>query len=224
MTSGPERIPDFEAAFREFVMREQFPCLGARATMGRNAGTVRVFGSLGDPSGAMAIRDEIARFGDRVAKEGAGFQSLIAVFPETPAMDEIDFDERLWQQLQQVKDADSGCATGAHPASDDPNSPEFSFSINGTAYFVVGLCPASSRVARRFTWPTLVFNPHAGFERLRAEGKYERFKKMIRDREVALQGSLNPNLADFGERSEARQYSGMDHAPDWKCPFHGRSE
>jgi len=35
-----------------------------------------------------------------------------------------------------------------------------------------------------------------------------------------VQGSLNPNLADFGERSEARQYSGREVEEHWRCPFH----
>jgi FPC/CPF motif-containing protein YcgG len=80
--------------------------------------------------------------------------------------------------------------------------------------------PASSRLSRRFHWPTLVFNPRAQFERLRAEGKFERLRALVRERDVALQGTLNPNLADFGERSEARQYSGRATEPGWQCPFH----
>jgi hypothetical protein len=39
-----------------------------------------------------------------------------------------------------------------------------------------------------------------------------------------LQGSLNPNLADFGEQSEARQYSGRATEADWVCPFHRRAD
>jgi FPC/CPF motif-containing protein YcgG len=104
--------------------------------------------------------------------------------------------------------------------SDDPANPHFSFSFAGQALFVVGMHPESSRLSRRFRWPTLVFNPRAQFERLRAEGKFERLRTLVRDRDVALQGTLNPNLADFGERSEARQYSGRATEPDWRCPFH----
>jgi FPC/CPF motif-containing protein YcgG len=35
-----------------------------------------------------------------------------------------------------------------------------------------------------------------------------------------VQGTLNPNLADFGERSESRQYSGREVEEGWRCPFH----
>src|SRR5829696_6122951 len=75
-----------------------------------------------------------------------------------------------------------------------------------TAIFIVGLHAGSSRVARRFAWPTLVFNPHSQFDRLREDGRFERFQQVIRGAERALQGDVNPMMADFGERSEASQY------------------
>ena len=108
----------------------------------------------------------------------------------------------------------------APPAvSDDPSDPAFAFSFAGTAFFIVGLHAASSRAARRFAWPTLVFNPHRQFDRLRESQRFSRFQHVIREAERNLQGSINPMLADFGDRSEASQYSGRRVAPDWKCPF-----
>ena len=84
-----------------------------------------------------------------------------------------------------------------------------------------GIRAAFDAAARRFAWPALVFNPHAQFERLRRDGQFDRLRDRIRDRDVALQGTINPNLSDFGERSEARQYSGRDtSATAWTCPFH----
>ncbi|MEO8076362.1 MAG: guanitoxin biosynthesis heme-dependent pre-guanitoxin N-hydroxylase GntA [Acidobacteriota bacterium] len=107
--------------------------------------------------------------------------------------------------------------------SADPDDPRFAFSFDGTALFVIGLHPGSSRLARRFDWPALVFNPHAQFDRLRRDGLYERLRDRIRARDIALQGNLNPNLADFGARTEARQYSGRDTTDAvWQCPFHRR--
>ena len=92
--------------------------------------------------------------------------------------------------------------------SSDPFDPHFSFSFGGQALYVVGLHERSSRHARRFAWPTLVFNPHAQFDRLRHDGHWQRMQEAIRRRDVALQGEINPMLSDFGEQSEARQYSG----------------
>ena len=86
-------------------------------------------------------------------------------------------------------------------------------------FFVIGLHPASSRRARQFPWPTLVFNAHKQFDRLKADGRYPKMQAAIRVREMAWQGSLNPNLSDFGARSEARQYAGRAVEDNWRCPF-----
>ena len=212
-------VAEVEAAFHEFVMQEKFPCLGARATLAHKAGIVKVFGALGDPNETAALARALETFGNGSESKPARFSSMIAVFPSTPPLNETQFDSLLWNQLQLLRNIDP-IVTGNLQTSDDPEDPNFAFRFGGVGYFVVGLFPSSSRLARRFSWPTLVFNPHAVFDRLRDEGKYERLKSMIRDREIVLQGSLNPNLADFGEVSEARQYSGLVHPPDWKCPFH----
>ena len=42
----------------------------------------------------------------------------------------------------------------------------------------------------------------------------------IRNRDEKLQGSINPMMRDFGQGSEARQYSGRAVNDEWKCPFH----
>jgi FPC/CPF motif-containing protein YcgG len=147
-------------------------------------------------------------------------RAFVAVFRGPIAADEIAFEQRLWRQLQHLHELDELGTAWDPGVSDDPESSQFSFSFGGRALFVVGMHPAASRLARRFHRPTLVFNPRAQFERLRAEGKFERLRERVRERDLALQGSLNPNLADFGEQSEARQYSGRAVEAEWRCPFH----
>ena len=88
---------------------------------------------------------------------------------------------------------------------------------------MIGLHPGASRQARRFETPVLVFNSHRQFQRLRADGRYAKMQKATRGRDVALQGSINPNLADFGTASEARQYSGRAVEPHWACPLRVKS-
>jgi FPC/CPF motif-containing protein YcgG len=73
--------------------------------------------------------------------------------------------------------------------------------------------------ARRFPNPTLVFNLHDQFERLREEGRYEKMREKILTRDKEIAGDINPMLARHGEASEARQYSGRQVGPEWKCPF-----
>ena len=97
------------------------------------------------------------------------------------------------------------------------------FSVGGTAYFIVGLHPGASRVARRAPLPTLVFNPHDQFEQLRVEGRFEGMRTSIRRRDTDLQGSLNPMVADHGDSTEALQYSGRRHPDGWEPPLDVRA-
>ena len=60
------------------------------------------------------------------------------------------------------------------------------------------------------------------FERLREQNQFERLRETVRARDYKLQGSLNPNLSNFGESSEARQYSGRAVEEGWRCPFSAR--
>jgi uncharacterized protein len=93
-------------------------------------------------------------------------------------------------------------------------------SFGEEAFFIVGLHPRASRPARRFECPVLVFNLHDQFEQLREQGRYERMRTKIIERDVALAGSANPMLARHGTISEARQYSGRNISePGWVCPF-----
>ena len=51
-------------------------------------------------------------------------------------------------------------------------------------------------------------------------GAFNTVRNKIRERDIELQGNINPMLEDFGENSEARQYSGRKVEEEWKCPFH----
>lgn len=209
---------NYETEFREFVQRPEFPCLGAKSVVRLNNYTLRTYGALGAESDARRLVCDLSRFSANLTDDA--FSAFVAVFPDAAPEDEIAFERRLWKQLQLVHEADPEGARWADGVSADPDDPHFSFSVGGRAFFVVGLHPLSSRLARRFRWPTLVFNPHEQFSRLREEGRFEGLRSAIRTRDIALQGNENPNLADYGERSEARQYSGRPAGDDWKCPFH----
>ena len=117
-----------------------------------------------------------------------------------------------------VLDRDNGY-THDKSVDPDPSSPRFGFSLKEEAFFIVGLHPGSGRQSRRFKYPTLIFNPHAEFEKLRALGRYEKMKTIVRKRDVAFSGSVNPMLQDFGERSEVFQYTGMQYKEGWTCPL-----
>ena len=194
-----------------------YPCLGARSVVHRDAYTVRMYPRLGSEGAAAPLARDLAAFGAEVG--GENLSSFVAVFEEPTALTEDRFHALLWRQLQLLHGADRSRFAWDDRVSASPDDPHFSFSVGGVAYFVIGLHAGSSRWARRFAWPALVFNPHEQFVAMRESGKYDRVRSMIRGRDTDLQGSANPVLRDHGEHSEARQYAG-DAVPDaWQCPL-----
>ncbi|MDQ2766735.1 MAG: YqcI/YcgG family protein, partial [Gemmatimonadota bacterium] len=174
---------------------------------------------LGTHAAASALAIDLSAFGAG-EHDPMKLRAFIAVFPRFAPRTELAFESRLWTQLQHLHECDDPAAEWDPSVSEDADDPMFSFSFGGRAYFIIGLHAHSARRSRSFRWPALVFNPHSQFGRLRGEGRFRRIQHAIREREIAVQGSLNPNLADFGERSEARQYSGRAVEESWRCPFH----
>jgi FPC/CPF motif-containing protein YcgG len=220
VTDEKDIVEEAEREFRQFVQDPLFPCLGAKSVVRLDTYTLRVYSALGSEADTARVARDLGMFSTAIQSDEKGFKAFVAVFPDSPPETEIEFENALWRQLQLLHNADDARMAWASEASSDVSDPHFSFSFGAEAYFVVGLHPASSRIARRFRWPALVFNPHAQFTRLRADGRFESLRSAIRARDTALQGDANPNLADFGDRSEARQYSGRKTEADWKCPFH----
>ena len=219
----PARVNDMvRDAFAQFVAQPDYPCLGARSALRRRGCCIGVYGAMGTTGTTNALAADLAAFVRHASDSRAPSSPLVAfaaVFVEPAPACEAGFEHALWAQLTRLNGADPS-ATWADGASDDPDDPHFAFSFADTAFFIIGLHPESSRLARRFGWPALVFNPHAQFARLRAEQRFEGMRQSVRARDIALQGDINPNLADVGERSEARQYSGRRTDDAWRCPFH----
>lgn len=204
-----------------------FPCVGAKAALARDAIRTVELGVLGCPRGDAGLLDAIesfARFVEAQPADASTVHSLAAVFDGPARTDEAGFDALLWAQLQRLHALDRARGHAwAEGVSTDPDSPRFSMSLAGHPFFVIGLHSGASRRARRFETPVLVFNSHLQFNALRADGRYAKMQAATRARDTALQGSINPNLADFGTAPETRQYSGRAVGADWRCPLHIRS-
>jgi FPC/CPF motif-containing protein YcgG len=203
--------------FRRLVMRPDFSCLGAKAAFNENAYDFAVFGEMATKRATARLSEKLFDFTRSPIMNENEFSSFVAVFQGPLDLTEREFETCLWLQLRQLHDADR--YDWDPRVSSDPNDPHFSFSFARQAFYVIGMHAHSSRDARRFPWPTLVFNPHEQFEKLRTDKKWKRMQDAIRKRELALQGSINPMLSDFGEESEARQYSGRAVSEDWKTPI-----
>lgn len=204
--------------FEEFILQKNHPCIMAQTVFKMEEFVIRGYRNLGSAEAASEILTDLQTYLDNYDVESKNFETFIATFPYDKFNDEQSFEDALWQQLEKIHVLDK---IPWDPAVDaDPDSPNFSFSILGQAFYIVGMHPKSSRKARQSPYPTLVFNLHSQFEALREMGTYKQVRDRIRQRDKKLQGTINPVLRDFGEASEALQYSGKHNEGDWKCPFH----
>ena len=217
------------------------PCVAARAAFNSDSYRFGLYGPMDTPAATADLAADLERFArgrrtpeghDEPAAEASDYASFIAVFdapgngPGDPPADggggdpEVAFERALWRQLQRLHDQD---VYGWDPAVDpDPAAKEFSFSFAGRAFYLIGMHPDASRPARRFPTRAIVFNLHEQFEALRASGRYEKMRDVIRGRDTKQTGSMNPMMADFGNRSEAVQYSGRNVEGAFQCPFHAQ--
>jgi FPC/CPF motif-containing protein YcgG len=202
------------------IADERFPCVGAKSAMARGTLKTLVGHSIESAWDDVKIHSELLEWAKAYRENPEGLRSLAVVFEGPDDLDEERFEAAMWARLQSLADKDDWRGQPYDGSvSPNPDDPHFSLSFGGAAFFVIGLHPNASRPARRMPRPTLVFNLHDQFERLRKEGRYERMRDAIIMRDVALAGDANPMLARFGEASEARQYSGRKVSDDWRCPF-----
>jgi len=202
------------------IADERFPCVGAKSAAARGTLKTLVCHSLESAWDDVRIHSELLEWAKAYRADPTGLRSLAIVFDGPFDLTEEQFEAAMWERLQSLADKDEWRGQPYdRSVSADPADPHFSLSFGGAAFFVVGLHPRASRPARRFPRPTLVFNLHEQFERLREAGRYERMREKIIKRDVELAGDANPMLARHGEASEARQYSGRLVGNDWECPF-----
>ncbi|MCU1383040.1 MAG: hypothetical protein JWL71_1737 [Acidobacteria bacterium] len=209
---------------RGLVLNDQFVCVGGKSAFRHGTYGFGMYADLGSPQSAAGLARDLCSFIEDLPTFGDSLSTYVASFTGPHPQDEAAFERALWGALQSLADLDAPHHRWDPTVSSDPADPRFSFSFGGVAFFVVGLHAASSRIARRFAWPTLIFNPHRQFEQLRESGDFARFRQVIRRGEMRLQGDVNPMLADFGNRSEAMQYSGRRVSGAWRCPFHARPD
>lgn len=202
-----------------------FPCVGAKAALARGTLDVVAARDIRSAWDDVRIHDLLLNFAADYRRDPGLFRSFAVIFERQADLSEATFENHLWARVQSLSDKDVWRGQDYdETVSHDPGNPHFSLSFGGEAFFVVGLHPGASRPARRFPYPVMVFNLHAQFETLRAQGKYEGMREKIMIRDEALAGSRNPMLARHGVSSEARQYSGRVVDQNWKCPFAYKGE
>lgn len=209
--------------FYGFLSDSDFPCVIAKNLADKKSINVMVAGDLACPAHDDAILEFMYDFVLQFRKKENAFRSAAVIFTNVSSFTETEFEIRFWERLTQLRKKDAIHFKYDNRVSDDPSSAEYSFSLMEEAFFVLGLHPASSRKARQFKYPVLIFNAHAQFEEMKQTGVYEKMKTIVRKRDIKYSGSINPMLTDFGNASEALQYSGMTYDKEQKCPLHSKN-
>ena len=221
-TAWPDVVRAAEQAFAAFIERQDFPCLGAKSSHAQGKLQYLCAHDIAGTGDDVIITRRLQAFATQ-AGDDTLFVSIAILFPLSMPLSERDFEDALWRRLGAIHALDRIDHGWDRRVSNDPTSPHFSMSVGGESFYIVGLHPGASRPARRFACPVMVFNLHSQFERLRADGRYEKLRQSIVTRDIALAGSPNPMLAVHGKSSEARQYSGRKVDGDWTCPFHAHT-
>ena len=205
--------------YKAYLSNAGFPCVAAKAALAQDSVKCYVFDDMRNDKADGAILEALYDFVDYYRQSGGIYHSVAIIFDGTEIENEEAFEQLLWQKLESLRNLDKEKFQHDPRVDSDPLQPSYSFSIKEEAFFIIGIHPKSNRTARRFKYPTLVFNPHAAFEKLRKANKYEAIKRVVRKRDMRYSGSVNPMLKDFGTQSEVYQYSGMQYDSKWKCPL-----
>lgn len=203
--------------FEDFILLGDHPCLMAQSIFSSHNLDFHIYPHLGSRETASLLLKDLKTYLNSYNEENDLVFTFLAIFTGRTYYSEAEFEQLLWQQLQYLHEAD--VKPWDRDVDSDPESPDFSFSLNGKAFYMVGMHPNSSRKSRQSPYPSIAFNLHLQFDKLRQKGRYEKVQQRIRERDIAFQGSMNPMLQDFHEGSEARQYSGRKVGEEWKCPF-----
>ncbi len=201
-------------------MDNRFPCVGAKSALGKRQLEIVTARSIASSWNDLDVHRRLMSFAEGHQEDPKLFRSFAVIYAAPRLMSEKAFEQHMWARIQSMTDKDVWLGQQQDQGiSAEPDNPHFSLSFGGSAFFVVGLHPGASRAARRFRYPTLIFNLHDQFERLREAGRYEKLRGAILARDRALQGSDNPMLSRHGETSEARQYSGRAVPAGWTAPY-----
>jgi len=207
------------AEFLDFINQREFPCVGAKTAVAKLHLHCMVADHMACPKDDGQILGFIYKFIDDFRSSEENFHSVAIIFTAPEMISEEMYDELFWNRLQALSDLDAKKYDYDPRVESDPASSFFSYSLKEEAFFIIGMHPASNRPSRQFKYPVIVFNPHVQFEKLRATHKYEHLKETIRKRDMEYSGSINSMLDDFGNSSEAFQYSGRQYDKSWTCPL-----
>nr|WP_275583583.1 guanitoxin biosynthesis heme-dependent pre-guanitoxin N-hydroxylase GntA [Archangium primigenium] len=213
---------DVQTAMRDWLDPKSYPCIPAVQSMTKHEYLVGLYGALGQGRHNRALAQDLLFFREQQRQSQSLYLSFWAVFAPEPSLSEEEFEARMWRELSFLTSHTDLQEPWDPLFSSDPADPRFCFSLGGDAFFIVGAHPRSSRLARRFPYPAVIFNLYDQFEELDRRGQYTAIVRKNRERDVKFQGSVNPMVEQYGDKWESIQFSGRQNTSEWKCPFqHG---
>jgi FPC/CPF motif-containing protein YcgG len=214
--AAPALAERVHAALRALILDPEYPCVGSRSALNQGSYRFAMYDELATADATAGLARDLYSFVAEQPSIDGEFTTFIACFDRPKALSPEEWEALLWRQLQMLSELDT--EEWAEDYSRDTGNNRFAFSFAGRAFFVVGLSPAGERWARTFPWPILAFNAHFQFEQLREDGRFQRIRDTVRERDAQVEGEENPNVEDFGMHTEARQYAGRSIADEWRCP------
>ena len=151
---------------RAFILQEDYPCVAAIQAVIRNDQIIATYGEFGSGTHWQQLRVDLRHYIEVQRATQSRYLSFWAVYTASDHLpnNEGVFEEHLWRELSLLSSEEQRASDWSKDDSSDPNDPAFCLSLDGEKLFVVGLHPQSSRAARRFSYPTMVFNTLSQFE------------------------------------------------------------
>src|SRR5690606_30390078 len=206
-TSADQRILEINHEFLKKIDDPDYPCLGAKSALHTHQYRMGMYGLMGKEETTAALGDDLKTYIQETIAADSQYMSMIAVFTDH-VHSELDFEKRLWMQLQKLHDSENPEQPWDPAVGSDPENNDFSFSFNCTACFILVLHSNSSRKARTFGFPPMACNLHRQFQQLREHDNDVKMKQTIRNREINYDSTFNPMISDHSEGLKTPQYSG----------------
>lgn len=213
------RARRLESEIQGLISQKNYPCVAALKSYHRDDYQVGFYDEFGTGQSWKDLRRDLQYFVQEQQKSASIYLSFWAVFKDA-LLSEEEYEEAMWRELSSLTSSEDRERDWGQSLNSDPNEPAFRFSLEGREFFVVGMHPKSSRLARQISAPTMIFNVSSQFEALEKLGQYDAMVKTNRKRDSKFQGSVNPMVAAHGEAWESIQFSGRQNdSKSWKCPF-----
>ena len=89
-----------ERDFKRFILEENHPCIMANTVFQMDKYQLNIYDGLGRRSTAEALLNDLKHYIATYDFDSKDFESFIAVFPDSEIVNEIEFENLLWRQLQ----------------------------------------------------------------------------------------------------------------------------